>query len=273
MATRPTHQETPYDLPPHRALLTLDIRQYTRTRDASQANQRAALDTATAAAFADCGMLTEWLRPYGLQDTGDGFILILRAALLPRLIDPLIGRLDTCLRRYDNARPAHEPPLHVRAGVHIGPLTVDHRGEAINTVCRYVASDAAYDAMAVAIDCGAHIALIVSDEAHRLVVRGGRTELLGDQDFWPADARVAEKGFAAPGWLHVPGFVPTRSPSRDAPATPQTQTRTTDGAYAAAASQASGRGTTVHAQRSVVNNIEHLDGPGAVLGFAERGDD
>ncbi|CAM5383018.1 hypothetical protein SVIOM74S_00080 [Streptomyces violarus] len=68
-----------------------------------------------------------------------GAILLFPPLVLARLMDPLLGRLNAALVRYEGQRLASSPVLRLRASVHVGPLSLpDHRGNAINDTTRRI---------------------------------------------------------------------------------------------------------------------------------------
>ncbi|MFI7043290.1 hypothetical protein ACWDR9_13920 [Streptosporangium sandarakinum] len=216
-------ERDPRNLPRHRALFVVDMRDYTNTADPSMEQVRKDIDDLLATAFTESGLSKEWQNPELRNDTGDGFILGLPTTRMWRLLDPLIENLDRVLYRYDQARLASTPPVRLRVSVHLGPLPDSYRGSAINDLCRLVNSDQAKEALTIAIDRGVFVALIVSDEVFQVVVRQGRTERLDHRDFHKIIATVPDKNFEAPAWLHAPrvgasAFKPLSASTEDAAA-------------------------------------------------------
>ncbi|MGW7308765.1 hypothetical protein ACWGI1_24720 [Streptomyces sp. NPDC054835] len=199
------------DVPPEQALLAVDMQGYSKLPEARMAPVRSDLDDVLTTVLAQSGIDDPRSVPGAFKDTGDGAILVLPAKDTARLIDPLLGHLHAALIRYDRERLASAPSIRLRAAVHIGPLSLpDHRGDAINEVCRLLDSDAVRQALAAA---GEHqdgfLAVVVSEPAYRRTVGAGRTAEPSEGHFLPAVARVEGKpGFEERCRLHVPGLTP-----------------------------------------------------------------
>lgn len=227
-------ERDPRNLPRHRALFVVDMRDYSDTADPSMEQVRKDIDDLLATAFRESGLSEEWHSPELHSDTGDGFILGLPTTRMWRLIDPLIENLDRVLYRYDQARLASTPPVRLRVSVHLGPLPDSYRGSAINDLCRLVNSDQAEAALTIATERGAFVALIVSDEVFQVVVRQGRTERLDQRDFSRVIATVPSKSFEALAWVHAPRVGTSAFESLSAPtANDATASRDTDASQAA----------------------------------------
>ncbi|MFE0457925.1 hypothetical protein ACFW1A_01530 [Kitasatospora sp. NPDC058965] len=203
--TVPAHR---WDLPPERALFAVDIKDFSKAPDHRQPMLRRALDTALESAFTQSGLAAEWKNPAGIQDTGDGCILVLPPARSWRLVDPLIRVLNEELHGYEQERQRVDPPLLVRVSVHIGPMPESNMADAINDVARFVDSDAIRAGIAAADAHGSYTALALSDEMYRRVVLGRRSSLLPERDFLPAPATVPGKNFTRTAWIHVPRLSP-----------------------------------------------------------------
>ncbi|MEV4176170.1 hypothetical protein [Nonomuraea sp. NPDC049709] len=197
-------EQDPRDLPRHRALFVVDMRDYSSTADPSMEQVRKDIDDLLATAFRESGLSEEWQNPELHNDTGDGFVLVLPTARMWRLIDPLIENLDRVLYRYDQARLVSTPPVRLRVSVHLGPLPDSFRGSAINDLFRLVNSHEADEALTIAVERKAFVALIISDEVFQVVVRQGRTERLDQRDFHKIIAKVPDKDFETLAWVHAP---------------------------------------------------------------------
>ncbi|MFF5044701.1 hypothetical protein [Streptomyces nigra] len=198
------------DVPPEHALLTVDMKEYSKLPEAKMAPSRADLDSMLTTVFAQCGIGDATLIGT-VKDRGDGAIFVLPARHAARLIDPLLVHLGQALERREQTRLANAPTIRLRASVHVGPLAPpEHRGDAANDACRLVDSDAARRAMTAAVDHGVLLAAVVSDTVFGRTVAAGRTPTLQEQHFHRATARVEGKpGFEQTCWLFVPGLVPS----------------------------------------------------------------
>lgn len=199
------------DVPPEQALLAVDMHGYSKIPEARMAPVRSDLDDVLTNVLAHSGLPDPRALPGAFKDTGDGAIFVLPAEDTARLIDPLLGQLHAALVRYDRERLASAPSIRLRVAVHVGPLTLpDHRGDAINEVCRLLDSNAVRQALTAARDLeGGFLAAIVSESAFRRTVRAGRTPELLEEHFLAATARVEGKpDFEEPCRLYVPGLTP-----------------------------------------------------------------
>ncbi|MFF9706833.1 hypothetical protein ACF1FE_37775 [Streptomyces griseofuscus] len=235
----PLHAE-PLDVPAELALVALDMEKYSQIPEGKMAAARCDVDDIVATVLAECELPDPQALPGGYKDSGDGAILLFPPSVLARLVDPLLGRLNAALVRYERQRLASSPLLRLRASLHVGPLSLsNHRGKAINETARLLDSQAARQALSAAKDCGAFLAAAVSEVVYQRTVQAGRTPDLGPHHFLDAVARVSDKpGFEQSCRIHVPGLTgpairpyladaapPAPSPSsapqsRDAQATP-----------------------------------------------------
>ncbi|MEU9705244.1 hypothetical protein [Streptomyces sp. NPDC047981] len=199
------------DVPPEHALLAVDMQGYSKIPEARMAPVRSDLDDVLMTVLAQSGFADPRAVPGAYKDTGDGAIFVLPAKDTARLIDPLLGHLHAALVRYEQGRLTDAPPIRLRAAVHLGPLTLpDHRGDAINEVCRLLDCNAVRQALAAA---GEHetgfLAAVLSEPAYRRTVRAGRTTELAEEHFLPTVARVEGKPHFEEGCrLYVPGLTP-----------------------------------------------------------------
>ncbi|WP_433549044.1 hypothetical protein ACQPZG_31265 [Streptomyces sp. CA-294286] len=200
----------PPAVPAEQALLAVDMQGYSRIPEARMASVRSDLDLVLATVLAQSGLEPPCLEDRAFKDTGDGAIFVLPAREVARVIDPLLGHLHSALTRYDHERLAASPRLRLRVAVHVGPLSQpDHRGDAINEVCRLLNSTHLRAALSAACDHNGFLAAAVSDPAYRRTVRAGRTPELAENRFLVTTARVEGKpDFAEPCHLYVPRLVP-----------------------------------------------------------------
>ncbi|MFE7529099.1 hypothetical protein ACFU7Y_25775 [Kitasatospora sp. NPDC057542] len=198
-----TTPQDPRDIPDYRALFVIDMKGYSAVQSWRMTDYWGDLEGMLATAFVQSGLGSEWHDPLYRDSTGDGLILALPLAKARLLVDPLAENLHRLLADHDRERLASVPSIRVRMSVHVGPLPDSHRGDPINDLCRFVASDAARDTVKVAEKHRAFVAMVLSYEAYQVIVRAGRTERLRAEDFRLTRASVDEK-FAEPAWVHVP---------------------------------------------------------------------
>ncbi|MEU2135041.1 hypothetical protein [Streptomyces sp. NPDC018352] len=174
------------------------------------ASVRSDLDLVLTTVLVQSGLKPPRADDPAFKDTGDGAIFVLPAGDVARLIDPLLGHLNSALTRYDRERLAASPPLRLRVAIHVGPLSQpDHRGDAINDVCRLLDSTALRTALYAAHEHDGFLAAAVSDPVFRRTVRAGRTPELPENGFLATTAYVQDKpNFAESCHLYVPRLVP-----------------------------------------------------------------
>ncbi|MEU5211230.1 hypothetical protein [Streptomyces sp. NPDC020742] len=261
----PLHAE-PLDVPAELALVAIDMEKYSQIPEARMAAARCDVDDIVATVLAECQLPAPQDFPGGYKDNGDGSILLFPPAVLARLVDPLLGRLNAALVRYEQQRLASSPVLRLRASVHVGPLSLpDHRGIAINDATRLLDSQATRQALSAAKDCGTFLAAALSEVVYQRTVHAGRTPDLGPHHFLEAVARVSDKpGFEQSCRIHVPGLSgpAVRPYVTDAASSASAPSSTAQQSVASAAPAASGGGTfQFHAQVSdatIANSIETL---------------
>ncbi|MFE9903581.1 hypothetical protein [Streptomyces achromogenes] len=198
------------DVPPEQALLAVDMQGYSRIPEAKMAPVRSDLDEVLTHVVTHVGLQDPRDRPGAYKDTGDGAIFVMPAKDIARLVDPLLKQVHTALVRYDRERPASAPAIRLRAAVHVGPLSLpDHRGDAINEVCRLLDSQVVRAGLTAAREHrGGFLSVVVSEAAFRRTVRAGRTPDLDENHFLRTTARVHGKVFEEPCWLFVPQMTP-----------------------------------------------------------------
>jgi hypothetical protein len=203
----PLHAE-PLAVPAELALVAIDMEKYSQIPEAKMAAARCDVDDIVTTTLAECQLPDPQELPGGYKDSGDGAILLFPPSALARLVDPLLGRLNAALVRYEQQRLASSPVLRLRASVHVGPLSLpDHRGNAINDTTRLLDSQATRQALSAAKDSGGFLAVALSEIAYQRTVQAGRTPDLAPHHFLDAAARVSDKpGFEQPCRIHVPGL-------------------------------------------------------------------
>ncbi|MEU8348721.1 hypothetical protein [Streptomyces sp. NPDC048845] len=196
------------DVPAELALVSIDMEKYSQIPESGMTAARCDVDDIVATVLAECQLPAPQNLPGGYKDNGDGVILLFPPSFLARLVDPLLGRLNAALVRYEQQRLASSPVLRLRASVHVGPLSLpDHRGNAINDTIRLLDSQATRQALSAAKESGAFLAVALSDIVYQRAVCAGRTPNLVPHHFLETIARVSDKpGFEQPCRIHVPGL-------------------------------------------------------------------
>ncbi|UOZ02529.1 hypothetical protein [Amycolatopsis sp. WQ 127309] len=110
------------ELPPYRALLAVDIRDFSGVLAKDHARITDAIPTILCSAFQRCGLSEIWHRQRFGFGTGDGYALGLPSTMLPFLLNPFLAALQEELV-YRSEVHADPVPLRMRVSVHIGPVT------------------------------------------------------------------------------------------------------------------------------------------------------
>ncbi|RSD17302.1 hypothetical protein [Amycolatopsis eburnea] len=118
---------TATELPPYRALLAVDIRDFSGSLGRDHARITDAVPKILRSAFQRCGLAETWQEMRFGFGTGDGYALGLSSAALPFLLNPFLPALQEELVYRDevNADPV---PLRMRVSVHVGPVTDSGEG-------------------------------------------------------------------------------------------------------------------------------------------------
>ncbi|RLK60717.1 adenylate/guanylate cyclase domain-containing protein [Actinokineospora cianjurensis] len=109
-------------LPPYRALLVVDIRDFSGLLGRHHAEVTDRVPSVLKAAFERCGLTDVWEgRRFGFS-TGDGYAAGFPAEVLPLLLTPFLRALHEELEFWDRVA-ADAAPLRMRVSVHVGPVT------------------------------------------------------------------------------------------------------------------------------------------------------
>ncbi|MFG3256325.1 FHA domain-containing protein [Streptomyces sp. NPDC048172] len=195
------------DLPPHRAVLAVDLERFSSHPSSELTRLSAAVPRILEEALRRSGL--EWKERRFPQATGDGFVLGLDPAHTPRLIHPFLGRLQRVLEEEAAESPATRAGgLRMRVSVHLGPLPDsggerpgDGVGKPMNDVHRLLDCEPLREALRRTDPCLTFMAAAVSERVFTEVVEAGYTGL-NPEEFTRCRARV--KQFAEDAWLYVP---------------------------------------------------------------------
>jgi hypothetical protein len=211
-------------LPPYRALLAVDAKDFTGLPAVQHAAVSELIPELVDDALerADLHALRDAKRfPAG---TGDGIVFGFDPVFLPFVLAPFLGVLDGVLGAYNQQEVG--PRIRLRASVHVGPLPDagepgDGNGKPRNDVHRLLDSRPVKAMLADSSEHVTHLVAIVSDRVHEEVVLGGYTALHPDR-LLEVPATVDGKNFAQRAWLYVPspssGLLRAGVPAREEPA-------------------------------------------------------
>ncbi|WP_436775762.1 hypothetical protein [Yinghuangia sp. YIM S09857] len=184
------------EMPPYRALITVDAEKFSATSDIGMPAVRDSIRSVMRSALTDVGL--EWDTDVErCDDTGDGVIITLtdeRVHLLVDAVHYLNRELRKRTLRFDG------PPLRLRAAVHCGPIDPEEgSGTAKIEVCRISDSDLGREVLKAT---ASRVALLVSDQVFRTAVRQGYAETVEEGMFHRVDAPI--KNGTLTVWVHVP---------------------------------------------------------------------
>ncbi|MFF2022355.1 hypothetical protein ACFVW2_11205 [Streptomyces sp. NPDC058171] len=222
-------------LPPYRALLAVDAKDFTGLPAVQHAAVSELIPELVDDALERAGL-------HALRDakrfpasTGDGIVFGFDPVHLPFVLAPFLDVLDGVLGAYHQQEVG--PRIRLRASVHVGPLPDgggrgDGNGTPRNDVHRLLDSRPVKAILADSSAHVTHLAAIISDRVHEEVVLGGYTALHPDRCL-EVPATVDGKNFAQRAWLYVPspssgllrsGVLPAREEPAAPPAEPAAPT-------------------------------------------------
>ncbi len=216
-------------LPPYQALFAVDVRDFSgyRGRDHEELTRR--IPRILAAAFDRAGLEEVWSEEIWHRVIGDSYVAGFRSAVLPLLLNPLLGALQEQLRHENRTDAIGDPPrpIRMRVSVHVGPATEpsgdddsDGSGEARIEVHRLLDADVVKELLSRA-DDETCVAAIISQRAFVDAVVSGYA---GEKPTLYVPAPVKVKKFEAIAMLRVPnptgeliarGFLPAHGDHGD----------------------------------------------------------
>ncbi|HXM58719.1 MAG TPA: macro domain-containing protein [Candidatus Dormibacteraeota bacterium] len=194
------------DLPPYRAVLSVDARGYSERSSLEQWRLNADIMRVMEAAFDRAGLTDAWQDRRFSAHTGDGYVLGLPTEWIPHLLHPFLEQLQSELEDRDHRRRDREPRLRLRLSIHLGPLP-DGKGESdgvgmpMTVTHRLLDSEPVRRILQQTDETVTFLAVVVSHRVFEDVVTGGYAALR-PAEFVAVEARV--KGFAERAYLYVP---------------------------------------------------------------------
>ena len=196
-------------LPPYRALLIVDVKDFSGRKGRHHAELTAAIPRILAQAFRRCGLdeLPDETAFHGT--TGDGYFLGFRPAVLPYLITPFLGALQDELdyRGAAGAASGAEQDLRMRVSVNVGPMEDsgtnamnDGAGDARIENHRLLDSEPVRDLLTRS-GPTTRVAAIISARAFEDAVLAGYT---GEAAELYVPVRVEVKSYRGTAYLRVP---------------------------------------------------------------------
>jgi hypothetical protein len=198
----------PIELPPYRALLIVDMRDFSGTPGRRHAELTEEIPRILRDAFRRAN-LADMLDDIRFQaTTGDGYVLGFRSTALPYLINPLLTELQNELTYRNRAeRPSHPEVIRMRVSINIGPLTdtggskiSDGSGNTRIETHRLLDAQPVRDLLIRSTDATC-VAAIVSARAYEDAVLSGYA---ADDPGFYIEAPVQVKSYEGTAYLRVP---------------------------------------------------------------------
>ncbi|MGO1048999.1 hypothetical protein [Crossiella sp. CA198] len=230
-------QHQPSDLPPYRAVLVVDIKDYSGYQGVEHQSLSEQVPEILAATFARIGRPEVWAEKSFHDSTGDGYAVGLDPRRLPLLIDPFLTGLQQELAgRHELATgAAARTPVRMRVSLSVGPLTDtghnllgDGKGAHRVEAHRLVDAPALKELLERTNPMLTFVAAILSERVFTDVVRAGYTRVQASE-FTPAEVRI--KQYQGTAYLYLPrssgdalanGLVPGTAPVTSPTETPPT---------------------------------------------------
>lgn len=199
-------------LPPYRALLAVDMENFSRTSDRNQQFIGELIPKVLEAALTDSGMERVWKEKLFARHGGDGFVFGTDPEHLPFLISPFLENLQKQLEAIQPTLAALDRELRMRfrVSIDVGPLPhygpcdpKNAMGRAMIDIHRRLDSKEAKAELKRTDPDATLVAAIISRRVYEDAVLGGFTPLTPTR--WRAvKATVPDKGFQAESYLFLP---------------------------------------------------------------------
>lgn len=198
------------ELPPYRAVLVVDMENYSGHTAAQQREFTEIIPELLHRAFERAGRADVWEERRFPDSTGDGYAVGFRPESLPLLIGPFLDALQTELAYYDRILRSgdRKSRLRLRAAITVGPLYEsdsprlgDGCGDSRVAAHRLVDAAEVRRLLELSDPDITFVAAIISDRVHEDVVLGGHATKA------PSDyvrTSVSVKQFRGDAHLHVP---------------------------------------------------------------------
>jgi hypothetical protein len=185
-------------VPLHRAIVGIDVVNSTARVNPAKALLRQGMHRVLDDALRESGIEED--NHDALVDCGDGALILIKPSdELPKtaLLTTLVPLLEQRLADHNSRHPHHA--FQLRVAVHAGEVHFDRwgqYGEALDVTCRLLDAPALKRALA---DSEAPLALVVSDDLYRSIVRHGYDDI--DSDTFSPAVRVEVAGAEHIGWI------------------------------------------------------------------------
>jgi hypothetical protein len=193
-------------LPPYRALLAVDAKDFTGLPALLHAPVSQLIPELVDQALSKAALDEVKDDKSFPANTGDGVVFGFDPAQLPFVVWPFLNTLDDVLARYNALSVG--PRIRLRASVHVGPLpddggSGDGNGTPRNDTHRLLDSRPVKAVLSASGGETTHLAAVLSERVYEEVVLGGYAGLHPDRCI-EVSATVEGKPFAQRAWVYVP---------------------------------------------------------------------
>ncbi|GLF92930.1 hypothetical protein [Streptomyces yaizuensis] len=194
-------------LPPYRALLAVDAKDFTGHPSAEHGVISRAVVQLLETSLRRAGLGEIWEDRRFPASTGDGYVFGFDPAFLPFVVHPWLHTLQDVLTEF-RVHSLGAAPIRLRVSLHVGPLPdsgddFDGNGTPRNDTHRLLDSRPVKAVLAASGENVTHVAAILSDRCFQDAVAGGWTGRHPDH-FIEVPATVEGKSFEQRAWLYVP---------------------------------------------------------------------
>jgi hypothetical protein len=144
--------DLPAELPPYRAVLVVDTKEFGQNSDTGQELLAAAVPDVVALAFERAGLSEVWRQALFPHNTGDGYGMGFATRHLPAVVGKFFDTLQDVLAERDARLRAHDrrTRLRMRASLNVGPVSEpDSAGESAVVGSTVITTHRMLDAPAV----------------------------------------------------------------------------------------------------------------------------
>jgi len=218
------------ELPPYRALLAVDVKDFSGIPGRHHAAVTEEIPRILRDAFTRGGIRDIWDERLFTHSTGDGLAAGFRSGVLPFLLNPLLKELQNELRYRNDVGGARtvDSPIRMRVSITVGPVTEpggegtsDGSGASRVELHRLLDAEPVRDLLTRSSPATTYVAAIISARAFEDAVVSGYA---GEDESLYLPAPVGVKTYQGTAYLRVPnpsgdliarGFLPSGTPGAE----------------------------------------------------------
>ncbi|TWP49952.1 hypothetical protein FKR81_22210 [Lentzea tibetensis] len=203
-----TQPATVRDLPPYRAVVVVDMKDYSRHPGAEQQQLTETIPVVLERAFGQAGRPEIWAARRFPDSTGDGYAVGFAPEVLPFLVGPFLDSLQRELEYRDQVlrSVSRSARMRMRVAITVGPLAEaegdgDGTGDSRVEAHRLVDADEVRRLLDESDPDVTFVAAILSDRVHRDVIAAGYAPKPATEY---VRTSVSVKSYRGEAFLHVP---------------------------------------------------------------------